>query len=354
LLFAATVPDALMTVQRERVRVPLVAMPRISLAPEIRLERSWPWVHHGALPYACLVKDQDLAVEITRRTLFESETLQIGLFEARRVPDACGDIERQSLNVMVLPFSGVFSKHDAPGRHVVGTPSHAVLIAADTPYRIGFPGGIGERSLIFRFGDALAPEQLDACRQSASSHGLLPAQAMMLRNLLWTRLDKGEANEFEAEALGLDLLDLSLSAMRSATAPVRRSASARHARTLERVKEAVALAPAQKWNVAKLAKVANLSPFHLCHVFRQMVGTSIYDYVLHERLAHTLAAVLDRGDDLTTIALDAGFASHSHFTARFRSFFGYTPSALRRIATAEHVAEMRKIMTARRSQPVLN
>jgi AraC-like DNA-binding protein len=118
-------------------------------------------------------------------------------------------------------------------------------------------------------------------------------------------------------------------------------------RALERVKEAVALAPADSWNVAKLANIANLSPFHLCHIFRQMVGTSIYDYVLQERLAQTLDSVLDGGDDLTAIALDAGFASHSHFTARFRRFFGCTPTALRRTATAEDIAELRKIMTAR-------
>ena len=69
--------------------------------------------------------------------------------------------------------------------------------------------------------------------------------------------------------------------------------------------------------------------------------------MLHERLARTLDAVLDGGDDLTAIALDAGFASHSHFTARFRSFFGCTPAALRRIATAAQLAELRKIVTAR-------
>jgi AraC-like DNA-binding protein len=118
------------------------------------------------------------------------------------------------------------------------------------------------------------------------------------------------------------------------------------------VKEVVALAPADKWNVAKLAKVANLSPFHLCRVFRQMVGTSVYDYVLHERLAHTLDAILDSGDDLTAVALNAGFSSHSHFTARFRRFFGCTPTALRLIGPTEHAAELRKIMTARRRQLV--
>jgi AraC-like DNA-binding protein len=77
-------------------------------------------------------------------------------------------------------------------------------------------------------------------------------------------------------------------------------------------------------------------------------GTSVYDYVLRERLAQALDAVLD-GDDITAIALDAGFASRSHFTARFKSFFNCTPAAFRRLATAERAAQSRKIMTARRS-----
>ena len=134
---------------------------------------------------------------------------------------------------------------------------------------------------------------------------------------------------------------------RSGGAPLRPQTQTTRTRALQRVKEAVALAPAYKWNVTKLAGIANLSPFHLCHVFRETVGTSLYDYVLHERLACTLDAVLD-GDDLTTVALDAGFNSHSHFTARFRRFFGCTPTALRRAAKTSQIAELRKIVTARR------
>ena len=293
-------------------------------------------------------------MEVIRKTLFEGETLEIDWFEAHPLSDACGAVERQRLNVVVLPLSGVFSKHDRPGLHVVGTPSHAVFIASDTPYRIGFPGGIGDRALIVRFGEDLAPGRLNARGGEAlAPHGLLPANAMMLRNLLWTRLARGEADEFAIEAVGLHLLDMSLTSMRRDGSSLRRSTLARRTRALARVKEAVALAPADKWNVAKLASVANLSPFHLCRVFRQMVGTSIYDYVLHERLAHALDAVLDGGDDLTAIALDAGFSSHSHFTARFRRFFSCTPAAFRRVATSEHVDELRKIMTAPRSQPAL-
>jgi AraC family transcriptional regulator len=283
-------------------------------------------------------------VEVTRRTLSESDALHIGLFEAHPASDACGDVERQHANVVVLPFSGVFSKHDAPGRHVIGTPSHAVFIAADTPYRIGFPGGIGDRALTLRFGEALAPDQLGG--GTLASHGLLPANAMMLRNLLWTRLEKDKPDRFEIEALGFDLLDMSLRSMRAEGKSARPAALARRIRAVVRVKEAVAVDSAGQWTVAKLSRIANLSPFYLCHVFRQTAGISIYNYVLRERLAHTLDTVLD-GGDLTAIALDAGFSSHSHFTARFRRFFGCTPAALRRMASTERVAEWRKIMTAR-------
>jgi AraC family transcriptional regulator len=287
-------------------------------------------------------------VAIFRKTLFENENMQIGLFKADPISDACGEVEWQSLNAIVLAINGVFSKHDRPGQHVIGTPSHAVFFAANAPYRIGFPGAVGDRAITLRFGEELAPERLTrGDGEILKSQGLLPAEAMMLRNLLWRRLERNEADEFEAEALGFDLLNMALKSVRTGEPAKRPSAEALRRRALERVKEAVAVAPSRRWNVAKLAEIAHLSPFHLCHVFRDTVGTSIYDYVLHERLARTLDAVLDCEGDLTTIALDAGFASHSHLTLRFRSFFGCTPAALRRMATAAHIAELRKIVTAR-------
>lgn len=293
-------------------------------------------------------------MEAVRRALFESDTLRIGLFEARPVSDACGEVERQDLNAVVLPFDGVFAKHEAPGRHVIGTPSHAVFFAAGVPYRLGFPGAIGDRALTLRFGDEVAPDRLDRRGgEPPASHGLLPALAMMLRQLLLARLREGEADEFEIEAAGLDLLDLTLVSLCAGANDAQRLPSARHIRAVGRVKEAVAQEPGERWTVAALASIANLSPFHLCRVFRQISGTSIYDYVLRERLAGVLDAVLD-GGDLTMIALDAGFASHSHFTDRFRRFFGCTPTALRQAAKTRRAGEMRKIMTAPGGHALLN
>ena len=275
------------------------------------------------------------AASIVRRSLLASGPILIDSFAVDPVSDACGDVERQGSNVVVLPFAGVFAKHDAPGKQVVGTPSHAVFIAADTPYRIAFPGSIGDRAIILRFDSAVVPEAVDRRPgETLGSHGLLPPEAMMRRDLLRRRASDPAAETFEIEAIGLELLDLCLGVLRDGPSS---AAHLRRFRAVERVKEAVAVAPARDWSVAGLAKVANLSPFHLCHVFRERTGTSIYDYVLRERLAQALEAVLD-GGDITAIALDAGFASHSHFTARFKRFFGETPSALRqRIGVRQRV-----------------
>jgi AraC-like DNA-binding protein len=169
---------------------------------------------------------------------------------------------------------------------------------------------------------------------------------MMRRDLLRRHLADPAADPLDIEALALELLSLCIGALRRDLSQAPSATHARRARAVERVKEAVAIAPARSWSVASLAKTANLSPFHLCHVFRERTGVSIYDYVLRERLAQTLLAVLD-GGDITAIALDAGFASHSHFTARFRRFFGVTPSALRRTIGVKHASTLRKIMTAR-------
>jgi len=69
-------------------------------------------------------------------------------------------------------------------------------------------------------------------------------------------------------------------------------------------------------------------------------------YLLRARLASALDAVLDSSAELAGIAMETGFSSHSHLTARFRTAFDITPSALRRAASAGRVREMRMIMTA--------
>jgi AraC family transcriptional regulator len=292
---------------------------------------------------------------IIRQSLFKTENLQIWLVEALNVSDKCGDVERQDQNSIVLPLSGIFLKHDAPRHYVVGTPSHAVFIAADASYKLSFPGAIGDRALALRFDDAIAPEHLGRSKEKRpASSGLLPVQAMLLRNLLHARLKTDKTDRFEIETRAIDLLDMSLETMHRHTPGQRRAAAqVRWSRSLERVKEAVAVNPANKWSIDTLAHIAGLSPFYLCRVFKRVTGATIYEYVLRERLAASLDSVLD-GEDLASVAFDSGFASHSHFTAHFHRLFGSTPAALRRQLKMNKATELRKIVTAQRNHQPLD
>jgi AraC family transcriptional regulator len=294
-------------------------------------------------------------MQITRRTLFEGGLLRACHMVSRPTSAACGELQRQSENVLVLPLAGVFAKHDGPRHHVIATSNHALFVAAGAPYRLSFPAAIGDEALLFRLsGAALERAAPGAVKRDGfdspdfASHTLLPPAAMLERNLLWRRFLRGDWDPLEVEEAGVGLLAGALRAARRQ--PHRRGrmrgGSARRLRQVERVKEAISLQPERKWTLDGLADLACLSPYHLAHVFRQEVGESVYGYVLRSRLAGALDAVLDAGADLSAIALQAGFASHSHFTARFRALFGLTPSALRRRAGPRQAAELRRIVTA--------
>lgn len=80
-----------------------------------------------------------------------------------------------------------------------------------------------------------------------------------------------------------------------------------------------------------LATDVHLSPYELCRIFRKETTTTIHRYITQLRMRAALEAVADPKADLTTIALDLGYNSHSHFTSAFRRTFGVVPSALRKV-----------------------
>jgi AraC family transcriptional regulator len=297
-------------------------------------------------------------MHIARRTLFENKSLCLGHVVVRPSSADCGEIECQRENVMVLPLAGVFAKHENPRRQIVATANHAVLITANTPYRISFPGGIGDRCLTLRFSDEVLTQIVpDAARlqRSASpqlvSCCLLDPSVMLARSLLWHRIATGQCERLDVEETGTALLASTLRALRKDGRDDRPDRSTRRLRAIEAVKEVISLSPERKWTLDRLAELANISVYHLSHVFRQELGVSVYQYVTQARLAKALDTVLDADTELTTIALDAGFASHSHFTNRFRAFFGATPSDLRRGKNLASKTELRKIVTAGQIRP---
>jgi len=85
----------------------------------------------------------------------------------------------------------------------------------------------------------------------------------------------------------------------------------------------------QPLTLADLAAQAALSEYHFARMFRQSMGLAPHQYVMQRRMEKAKALVQHTAMPLTEIALACGFNSASHFSNRFRSVTGMTPSQLR-------------------------
>ena len=83
-----------------------------------------------------------------------------------------------------------------------------------------------------------------------------------------------------------------------------------------------------------VARAVHVSPFHLARIFQQQTGVPVHRYLTQLRLRASLERLADGAGDLTAVALELGFSSHSHFTDAFRREFGHSPSEMRKILEA--------------------
>jgi AraC family transcriptional regulator len=89
-------------------------------------------------------------------------------------------------------------------------------------------------------------------------------------------------------------------------------------------------APGGRHRIRDLADALGVSPFHLAHVFRSVTGLSIHQYLLRVRMRAAVSRLEAGASNISRLALDLGFSSHSHFTAVFQRHVGASPAAVRR------------------------
>src|SRR5688572_16198494 len=95
------------------------------------------------------------------KTLFDSELLTIHHAIAR--PSSFNDVLHGTADLLLMPISGVFAKHESATQHFIANANHALFFGYGQPYRISFPGNMGDESLVFQFSkEALASLLIDA------------------------------------------------------------------------------------------------------------------------------------------------------------------------------------------------
>lgn len=84
-----------------------------------------------------------------------------------------------------------------------------------------------------------------------------------------------------------------------------------------------------------LARLADLSEFHLQRMFQQSCGVSPHEFILNRRIDRA-RRMLGGPDPIAQIATACGFSSQSHLTRMFKAVTGTTPFDYRRNATQLH------------------
>lgn len=85
----------------------------------------------------------------------------------------------------------------------------------------------------------------------------------------------------------------------------------------------------QNINLEMLAGANAMNPSYFCRVFQQEIGCSPYQYIIQKRIekAKKLLKIGELG--ISEIALQCGFANHSHLDRHFHKIVGMTPKAYR-------------------------
>jgi AraC-like DNA-binding protein len=230
----------------------------------------------------------------------------------------------------VFPYRGVYLRH-VGGDQAVADANHVLFFNQGQGYQVSHPVRGGDASLVLSVAEntlrELAPQHL-VCESADfafnQQHLRIDARAQALVMLLKHSLQNGSIEPLEAEGLSLTLVSRTLGP-RTSRAP---GASYARRRLVDRVKVLLAGDLSRRWTLGEIAAEMKGSPVYLTQVFQQVEGLPLYRYHLRLRLARALDLIAER-EDLSGLAQDLGFSSHSHFSAAFKQHYGVTPAEFR-------------------------
>jgi AraC-like DNA-binding protein len=87
--------------------------------------------------------------------------------------------------------------------------------------------------------------------------------------------------------------------------------------------------PASDLTLVRLARDAELSPFHFLRTFEAVTGTTPHQYMLRARLRKAAIRLAREDMKIVDLAFETGFGDVSNFNRAFRAEFGVTPTAYR-------------------------
>lgn len=297
---------------------------------------------------------------LTFRTLYDSPMITVRDYICLHDHREASPEEESESNSITLMRHGAFARHFGK-RKITSDVNQASFFAKGSVYRVSHPTGCGDRGTSMVVAPSILTDiirELDPAIDERPndpfpfSSGPCDTGLFLRHRDYVRRLELAEADPLEplwADVTGLQLIaDVLVAAYEHAGAKPkkRRSTSTDHAERVEAAKSYIARHIGENVSLAEIAEAANASPFNFARMFQQQTGMPVHRYLTRLRLRTSLERISQSASDLTSIALDLGFSSHSHFTDVFRREFGKTPSEMRENTTAAGLKKMSKNLIA--------
>lgn len=291
------------------------------------------------------------------RKLYESPLVSVSEYSCRAHEGGPAAEEQSANNAIVMMRHGAFVKHFGK-RRVTADVNQAVFFSKDSVYRISHPSGCGDRGTYFLIAPQILNDIVRELDPAIDEHPDNPfafvtshcegALFRRYRELVY-RLEPGRnvpTDPLWAETAVLEwVADLLESAFKKHNRPAksrRASTKTDYAAKAEAAKAFLSNRLSEQITLTDAARAVAASPFNFARLFQEQTGLPLHRYLTQLRLRAALERISGGEPDLTTLALDLGFSSHSHFTDVFRREFGYTPSSIRKNATPSKLREMSK------------
>jgi AraC-like DNA-binding protein len=277
------------------------------------------------------------------RVVFSTECVTIGAFRCATDHPSFRNSGPIRDDCFVFPRTAVVIQHDS-GRPFIADPTIVTLYNRKQHYERRAVSLEGDRCDWFAVSPEILRDTLLSLDPAAADNDQLirfthaPADAatyLAQRRLFVEASVSGDAEPLDVEERVVALLGRVLN-LAYGREPARSSGQRLpHASDLaDAAKRWVAPRVTERLTLTGIARALGCSVFHLCRSFRRATGLSLHAYRDEVRLRLALERLEDDERDLSRLALDLGYSSHSHFTAAFRRTFGKPPSAARKLLIA--------------------
>ena len=295
------------------------------------------------------------------KSLYNSSIVSLSDYRCSACRGGPAEEEHSSDNKIVLMRHGVFCKH--VGKRIIASDvNQATFFSKGSTYRVSHPADCGDRGTIISVSPHVLNDMIRELDPSISDHpdrpfpfvtGPCDSRTFYQHRELVTVLESVQS--YPPDSLWVDekamllITDVLNAAFQRTGLPKKRHrprTDADHIDLAEAAKSYVASRIGERVILDDVARAVDPSPSHLARVFRRRTGMPVHRYLICLRLRTSLEQLAAGASDLTALALDLGFSSHSHFTDTFRREFGCSPSDMRHTLTRRSLREMSKNLEA--------